>query len=69
MSDTGPGEIMLRLPPLDALTAAALLDLCSRLQAALWRAHGDEVEAYWMASDPEQPVSEHISSDSPRQRR
>lgn len=31
----------LALPPLDAAEALALVKLCERLIAALWRAHGD----------------------------
>ena len=50
------GSGVLSLPHLDAATAAALLDLCGRLQAVLWRIHGDEIEAYWTATNPEQPI-------------
>lgn len=49
-------RVALSLPHLDGATAATLLDLCGQLQVVLWRVYGDEIEAYWQASDPEQPI-------------
>ena len=49
-------RIVLSLPHLDGATAAVLLDLCGQLQVVLWRVYGDEIEAYWTATDPEQPI-------------
>lgn len=53
--ERGP-ELVLRLPPLDGPTAAWLLDLCGHLQTALWRAYGDEIEAHWLTTEPDQPI-------------
>ena len=47
---------MLRLGPLDARTAAWILDFCGHLQHDIWRVYGDEIEAHWAATDPEQPI-------------
>jgi hypothetical protein len=58
-------RIQLSLPHLDGATAATLLDLCGQLQVVLWRVYGDEIEAYWTATDPEQP----ICAPSPGRRR
>ena len=52
----------LPLPPVDGATAAWLVDLCGRLQHALWQAYGDEIEAHWTATEPEQPIYGDISS-------
>ncbi len=46
--------LTLNLPPLDGPTAAWLLDLCGQLQVALWQEYGDEVEAHWTATEPNQ---------------
>jgi hypothetical protein len=46
----------LRLPPLDGATAACIIDLCGHLQQAIWREYGDEVEACWTATEPDQPI-------------
>jgi len=46
----------LRLPPLDGATAAWLIDLCGHLQTALWREYGEAIEAYWSATEPDQPI-------------
>ena len=56
MNDKHGPELMLRLPPLDGPTAAWILDLCGHLQTALWRAYGDEIEAHWLATEPDQPI-------------
>ena len=50
-----PG-IELSLPPLEPATAAWLLDLCGQLQHAILQAYGDELEAYWTATSPEQRI-------------
>ncbi len=56
MSATDHRDLLLRLRPLDAATAAWVLDFCGHLQQAIWRAYGDEIEAYWAATDPDQPI-------------
>ncbi len=56
MRPTDHHDLVLRLGPLDAATAARLLELCGHLQQAIWRAYGDEIEAHWAATDPEQPI-------------
>ena len=57
MSATTHRDFVLRLAPLDAATAAWVLDFCGHLQQAIWRAYGDEIDAHWAATDPEQPIS------------
>lgn len=54
-SDHPHRALMLHLP-LDGPTAAALLDLCSQLQGALWRAYGAEIEDHWSATEPRQVI-------------
>jgi len=49
-------RLTLSLPPLDGATAAWILDLCGHLQTALWRTYGDQIEAHWTATDPNQPI-------------
>jgi hypothetical protein len=49
-------DFVLRLGPLDATTAAWVLDFCGHLQQALWRAYGDQIEAYWATTEPQQPI-------------
>ena len=56
MSATTHRDFVLRLAPLDAATAAWVLDFCGHLQHAIWRAYGDAIEAHWAATDPEQPI-------------
>lgn len=56
MNDKRGPELVLRLPPLDGATAAWILDLCGHLQTALWRTYGDEIEAHWLATEPDQPI-------------
>jgi hypothetical protein len=56
MSATDHRDVVLRLRPLDAATAAWVLDFCGHLQQAIWRAYGDEIEAHWAATDPEQRI-------------
>jgi len=51
-----PTPTTLRLPPLDIATAAWLLDLCGQLQEVIWRTRGAELEAYWTATEPGQPI-------------
>jgi hypothetical protein len=63
----GP-ELVLRLPPLDGATAAWILDLCGHLQTAIWRAYGDDIEAHWLATDPDQPIYGRLSPHSPKKR-
>jgi hypothetical protein len=41
---------------LDGATAAALLDLCGQLSHALLREWGDEIEAHWTDTDPDQLI-------------
>ena len=49
-------EVVIRLRPPDAASAAWLLDLCGNLQQAVWRAYGDEIEAHWGIDEPQQPI-------------
>jgi hypothetical protein len=56
MSDKDHRDFVLRLGPLDAATAAWVLDFCGHLQQAIWRTYGDQIEAHWAATDPEQPI-------------
>jgi len=63
----GP-DLVLRLPSLDAATAAWILDLCGQLQTAIWRAYGDEIEAHWTATEPGQPIYGRLPSSSPKKR-
>jgi len=56
MSATDHPDFVLRLGPLDAATAAWMLDFCGHLQQAIWRAYGDQMEARWAATEPEQPL-------------
>ena len=60
MKRGAPGDkrrplLTLRLP-LDGPTAAALLDLCCQMQAALWRAYGTDIEDHWTATEPSQLI-------------
>jgi hypothetical protein len=64
----GP-DVVLRLPPLDGATAAWILDLCGLLQTAIWRAYGDEIEAHWTATEPDQPIYGRLASPPTRKRR
>jgi hypothetical protein len=50
-------RIELNLPALEPATAAWLLDLCGQLQHAILQGYGDELEVYWMATTPEQPIA------------
>ncbi len=61
MSATDHRDLVLRLGPLDAATAACILDLCGHLKQAIWRTYGDEIEAYWAATKPEQPIYGRLS--------
>ena len=65
MSASNGRDFVLRLGPLDAATAAWLIDFCGRLQRELWRTYGDQVEAYWMATDPQQPLSGPLRPPTP----
>jgi len=64
MTDERGPELHLRLPPLDGATAAWILDLCGQLQAALWRSYGDEIEAHWLVTEPDQPIHGRLSRPS-----
>ncbi len=68
MSNTDQRELVLRLGPLDAATAAWILDLCGHLQQAIWIKYGDEIEAHWAATDPEQPIHGRLSPTPSRKR-
>lgn len=63
----GP-RVVLRLPPLDGPTAAWILDLCGQLQSALWQTYGDEIEAHWVATDPDQPIYGRLQPTPPKKR-
>ena len=56
MSATTHRDFVLRLGPIDAATAAWVLDFCGHLQHAIWRAYGDEIDAHCAATDSEQPI-------------
>lgn len=60
-----PG-FMLWLPPLDAPTAAWILDLCGHLQRKIWLTYGDALEAYWTARDPDQPIYGPLQPPRPK---
>jgi len=68
MSTTDQRELVLRLGPLNAATAAWILDICGHLQQAIWRRYGDEIEAHWAATDPEQPICGRLSPTPSRKR-
>jgi hypothetical protein len=61
-------DLVLRLPPLDAATAAWILDLCGHLQTAIWRNYGDEVEAHWTATEPNQLIYGRLQPATPKKR-
>ena len=61
MSTTDRRELVLRIGPLDATTAAWILDLCGHLQQAIWIKYGDEIEAHWAATEPKQPIYRPMS--------
>jgi hypothetical protein len=61
MSSTDQRNLVLRLGPLDAATAAWILDLCGQLQQSIWREYADEIEAHWAATDPGQPIYGRLS--------
>lgn len=50
-----PPRLELQLPPLDIATVAWLFDVCGQLSHALLQDYGDELEAYWTATGPDQP--------------
>ena len=60
MSDTNRRDLILRLGPLDAATAAWMLDLCGHLQQAIWSTYGEEIEAHWAATEPDQLIYGHL---------
>jgi len=45
-------RVSLPLPPLDAATAAWLVDVLATLQQAIFQRYGDAIEAYWTETDP-----------------
>lgn len=60
----------LHLPPLEAHEALALVAICERLIAAVWRAHGDamaDVEANGLLPEPFPTTSTDVpvSNDDP----
>jgi hypothetical protein len=61
-------DVVLRLPPLDGATAAWILALCGHLQTAIWCAYGEEIEAHWTATDPDQPIYGRLQPDPPKKR-
>jgi hypothetical protein len=68
VSATDRRDFVLRLGPLDARTAASILDFCGHLQQAIWHAYGDEIEAHWAASEPDQPIYGPLSPTPPVKR-
>ena len=69
MSDKDRRDFVLRLGPLDAATAAWVLDFCGHLQQAIWRTYGDQIEAHWATSDPQQPIYGPLAPPSPSKKR
>lgn len=65
MNSTDPWDLVLRLGSLDAATAAWLLDFCGHLQQAIWRAYGDEIEAHWASTEPDQLIYGRLSPTPP----
>lgn len=63
-----PPPLVIRLPALDGATAAALLDLCGHLSQALWITYGDEIEAHWLATEPDQLIYDRPPTISRRKR-
>lgn len=68
MTPSDRPAISMPLPPLDVATAAWLLDLCGQLQQIIWRTHGADLEAYWTATEPGQPIYGPLTKP-PRRRR
>jgi hypothetical protein len=66
MNTSKEPQLVLRLPPLDAPTASWIIDLCGHLQREIWLRYGDELEAYWTATNPTQPI--YGSLQTPRRR-
>ena len=58
MSNRQP--VRLELPALDVATVAWLVDACGRLAHVLLQNYGDELEVYWAATDPGQPITEPL---------
>jgi hypothetical protein len=56
VKDNKEPQVVLRLPPLEPATAAWLIALCGHLQNAIWQTYGDELEAYWTATQPQQQI-------------
>lgn len=50
-------RIQLELPPLDVATVAWLLDVCGQLSHVLLKRYGDQLERYWSATEPGQPIA------------
>jgi len=69
MSSSEGCDFVLRLGPLDAATAAWSLDFCGHLQQGIWRAYGDEIEAHWAATEPDQPIYGPLSPTPPSKKR
>jgi hypothetical protein len=60
----------LHLPPLEAHEALALVAICERLIAAVWRAHGDamvDIKANGLPPEPFRPTSTDVplTNDDP----
>ena len=68
MSRRDRRDLLVRLGPLDVATAAWVLDFCGHLQEAIWRTYGDEIETYWTATDPEQPIYGPLQTEPKRKR-
>lgn len=49
-------HVLLPLPPLDGEAAAWLLDVCCLLERAIWLKYGEQIEAHWHTTDPDQPI-------------
>jgi len=69
MNATDRPDLLLRLAPLDGATAAWLLDFCGQLQQAIWRTYGDEIEAHWAATEPEQLIYGRLQPPPSRKRK
>jgi hypothetical protein len=66
----GPRPLVtLNLPPLEPATASWLFDLCGQLQHEILQKYGDELEAYWTATAPDQRLFMRIGEASGRRPR
>jgi hypothetical protein len=65
----GPRIVTLNLPPLEPATASWLFDLCGQLQHEILQKYGDELEAYWTDTAPDQRIYGRLDEANPRRSR